>query len=236
VTLLVKLAGTGAALALCMAAPAASAAIVTATYTGTVSGTSLFGDTGGAFDSGGVFGALTDLEGVDFTAVFTFDTHLGQRFLLPFQDQLIGGALGGGVETPYLSAILTIEDVDYAFQSDLLAFALVVTDFLDSSTFHQAASGFDFLIAGLQNPGLPLNLTGPFDGGYFANSPDNPVLGEFLVTDGNVALAHGYLAADHLTITSSSAPEPATWGLMLLGFFGLGAAVRRQRRDLAVLA
>ncbi len=29
-------------------------------------------------------------------------------------------------------------------------------------------------------------------------------------------------------------PEPATWGLMLVGFFGLGSALRRRRAALAV--
>ena len=211
-----------------LAASAASAAIVTATYTGKVSGTNLFGETGGAFDNGGVFGTLADLEGVDFTAVFTFDTHLGQRTTMPNQDQLVGGAPFGLV-SPYLSAILTIEGIDHAFQSDFLAFALVVTDGLDFSTLHQVSNGFSFLSAGLQNPGLPLNLAGPFSGDYLANSPDNPVLGEFLVS-GEVALAHGYLAASHLTISSASVPEPATWGLMLIGFGGLGLMARRARR------
>ena len=31
-------------------------------------------------------------------------------------------------------------------------------------------------------------------------------------------------------------PEPATWGLMILGFGGVGAAIRRRRRPLAAFA
>ena len=36
-------------------------------------------------------------------------------------------------------------------------------------------------------------------------------------------------------ITFASAPEPATWGLMLLGFGGLGAALRGRRQACLVL-
>jgi hypothetical protein len=35
------------------------------------------------------------------------------------------------------------------------------------------------------------------------------------------------------SITSDFVPEPATWTMMLVGFFGLGAMVRRSRRMLA---
>ena len=33
-----------------------------------------------------------------------------------------------------------------------------------------------------------------------------------------------------LTVLSSGTPEPATWAMMLLGFLGVGAALRRRRR------
>ncbi|THD72156.1 MAG: PEP-CTERM sorting domain-containing protein [Phenylobacterium sp.] len=36
--------------------------------------------------------------------------------------------------------------------------------------------------------------------------------------------------------TVTALPEPATWGLMLLGFGGLGAVLRRRRADLALAA
>jgi|HubBroStandDraft_2_1064218.scaffolds.fasta_scaffold59440_2 hypothetical protein len=40
----------------------------------------------------------------------------------------------------------------------------------------------------------------------------------------------------NLDLTISSAPEPSAWALMLLGVFGLGAALRSQRRKAVALA
>ncbi len=43
----------------------------------------------------------------------------------------------------------------------------------------------------------------------------------------------GYLALDNVSVTSltSAAPEPTTWAMMLVGFGGLGAAMRGRRRQ-----
>jgi hypothetical protein len=229
VTLFLKLAATSAALALCLGASAASATIVTATYTGSITGTTPQGDPGAAFDKTGVFGSLMNLDTQDFTATFVFDTNLGQRATIAGQDQLVGGAIVG-LASPFLSASLTIEGVTHAFQSDVLGFALVVTDGAHNATLHLVESGFDFLSAGLQNPALPLDLTVPFSGDYSLGDPASPTVGEFLISDGTNPVAHGYLDASHLTITASAAPEPAAWGLMLMGFGGLGAMARRARR------
>jgi hypothetical protein len=229
VTLFLKLAAASAAMALCLGASAASAAIVTATYTGSVTGTGLQGDTGAAFDNTGVFGSLTDLDTQGFTATFVYDTNLGQHFGDASQDQLVSGSIFG-LSSAFLSANLTIEGVTHGFQSDVLGIALVVTDGAHNAILHVVESDFDFLTAGLQNPNLPLDLTAPFSGDYLLGDPENPVVGEFLVSDGTNAVAHGYLLSDHLTITSSAAPEPAAWGLMLVGFGGLGAMARRARR------
>jgi hypothetical protein len=41
-------------------------------------------------------------------------------------------------------------------------------------------------------------------------------------------------AIDNISI--SAVPEPATWAMMILGFFGLGSALRSQRRRVAYAA
>ena len=38
---------------------------------------------------------------------------------------------------------------------------------------------------------------------------------------------------DNVTVSSAAVPEPATWGLMILGFGGAGALLRRRRAALA---
>jgi len=41
--------------------------------------------------------------------------------------------------------------------------------------------------------------------------------------------AQAYAGPITLTVLSSGTPEPATWAMMMLGFLGLGAALRRRR-------
>jgi hypothetical protein len=58
---------------------------------------------------------------------------------------------------------------------------------------------------------------------------------EIMSTDGNVLLAE--LNATGGTLNQTSAvPEPGTWGMMLLGFVGLGFAFRQRRRMVGVAA
>jgi hypothetical protein len=44
------------------------------------------------------------------------------------------------------------------------------------------------------------------------------------------------VALDSFTVSIASVPEPATWGMMLVGFGGLGAAMRTSRRAKAAAA
>ena len=59
--------------------------------------------------------------------------------------------------------------------------------------------------------------------------------GEYMIEAGAVNVGDGsmpsYLLLDAFRV---SVPEPATWALMLTGFFGMGAMLRRQRRPLPV--
>jgi PEP-CTERM motif len=54
------------------------------------------------------------------------------------------------------------------------------------------------------------------------------------VVDYNI---QGSAALSNVTTSSSAVPEPSTWGMMLLGFVGLGfAGYRRARAGHATLA
>jgi hypothetical protein len=45
-----------------------------------------------------------------------------------------------------------------------------------------------------------------------------------------------YYTLDDVSVTAAGVPEPASWALMLTGFFGLGATLRGARRRTAVSA
>jgi len=51
-----------------------------------------------------------------------------------------------------------------------------------------------------------------------------------------VAIAQGNADQELSGVTAIGTPEPATWGLMLLGFGGLGAALRSRRKAAAAVA
>jgi PEP-CTERM motif len=58
----------------------------------------------------------------------------------------------------------------------------------------------------------------------------------FMIYDTNPVANGNDFGLDDIHVTGGAAPEPASWALMLLGFGGLGAALRSRRRGLVATA
>jgi hypothetical protein len=84
----------------------------------------------------------------------------------------------------------------------------------------------------LSNPGNPLDLTNPGQIGLMAYTPES--FGDGLGAGGTGADPR----TDNLGVSitnftfpggGNAVPEPATWAMMIMGFGGIGAVVRRRR-------
>ena len=201
---------SAAGLAALLWAPA-SAAVYTATYTGTVSS---------GFDSTGVFGvAATSLTGDAFTAVYTYNTALGVRATVPgVSDSVTGGSY---ISQPSVaSATLTINGVTVSFSGAQASSAdaepgyvaeyagSTVSDYVDNNVYAATLTA-------------TLDETSAFTVGTAAH-PDY-----FSIAAGGQT-ASGAFNTD--TIQIDAAPEPATWAMMLVGVGLTGARLRRVRR------
>ncbi len=89
-------------------------------------------------------------------------------------------------------------------------------------TFAGMNSQFDPKTGKLLSTGLGNHLTSNAGGWWFSAD----------IYDGATKQTYNVAARDAFT-TVAAIPEPATWGLMILGFGGVGAVLRRQRRMLA---
>ena len=212
----------------CLGAGQAGATVVTGTFSGLI-------DHGS--DYAGVFGpANASLSGLRYEEKFTYDTSKGQRLTLPTVD----GIAQVGQET-VLTYELTINGV-----TDIVH--------LTHDTFVDVLPGHDFRLGGLGGV-----YTTVFDIAYgdaFQNldhpkSFDDTVSGPGAPFPGFAQRAnesHGklnYLYYNMVFDTRrlefvgddahSSAPEPATWAMMLAGFFAVGGIARRNlgRRPLS---
>jgi len=79
----------------------------------------------------------------------------------------------------------------------------------------------DFISAGDPNAGQGASSQAYAGGDLFVNYPWGLV---------NYTTAHGISLRFKTFMDSSVVPEPATWGLLLVGFVGVGSALRRKRR------
>jgi hypothetical protein len=215
-------------------ASAASATVGEAVFTGFVQA---------GVGSVGSFGVI---GGQAFTAVYDFDTALGTHILAPGQREINYGGTGPGGATPILSTSLTINGVTRAFDASAYGNDQTFTEFVGTPAGAMLSDDILF-VASSADGGQLLNYfnTAPhLMGGDFSHSfsvtPSGPgaigTVGRFnLPGAGSINLN-----ADHLTVTmrldNAGVPEPAAWAMMLVGFGGLGAALRRRRAAAAIAA
>ena len=89
----------------------------------------------------------------------------------------------------------------------------------------------DFLWSGAW---YQLNIQGGSLSVYALDGQKNPILGKSYV-NGYVNIGNtGLTNQQPYDIPSAGVPEPGTWAMMLIGFFGAGFAVRRGRRALVL--
>ncbi len=220
------------AVGLLMAATPASAALVLATYTGAVASGS---DLTGFFHDG------SDLTGDSFTAHFVIDTALGQSLNDPVYDARFGGPGFGGGVSPILSADFTLNGVTDNFTMGQDGAGNVFAKdgweqtffYANSNTTVGTLTDWDFLQLFVLSSPSPVLLASNYTGTNITVLGDPLETNKVsrLVTDNGTIIANYSfdLAPTTVTLSVLSVPEPQTWAMMLGGFFGLGAMLRRRR-------
>jgi hypothetical protein len=219
-------------------AGSASAAVMTITYTGTFSGD----------DFAGVIGAAgVHFDDSAFTASFTYDTAKGSLSDFGGTAQYLQGGSAIGAEPAVTSALLTVDghttdlteaynesaetygpdyDVPYSFRVAGQVEENSTTSFSTGDTFGY----LNFYLGGYG--AAPARLDQAWEGavdGYGSLSA-----GVFDAEGGggptiSLSFAPTFVQVRNLD-AGAAVPEPASWALMLTGFFGLGGAVRLSRR------
>jgi len=203
-----------------LAATSASAAVMVATYGGTVVG---------GLDYGNVFGlgGGASLAGQVFTETFTYDTQAGIDDGEPGFYQEQDGGTAWGAPSPMLGAALIIAGRTYEVAGELNSEVVSATG-VESLHRAEGAAGSLFLYLDYNSPGdlaAPVAITGGALGG-----------GTFRLYGAGGLLASGTLHPETLTIagvapTGGAVPEPQTWAFMVAGLGLAGSALRRHGRS-----
>lgn len=209
----------------------AGAAIMQATFIGTL--------TGGA-DTTGIFGqAGGDLSGQAYSSTYEFNTALGE-FVPLGADAVLGYVQVGGAGTssplfpsPVLNASVTIAGVavsiDPVLGGDFGGAGLTGYPVFDVDAL-AGSNHFRSWVGNIHFGVLNNDPTHTFSG---SGSGPGSGLSTFAYASGTSAFSAMGTAASVLVIClrdcPAAVPEPATWALMLSGFIGLGAALRRRR-------
>jgi hypothetical protein len=175
-------------------------------------------------------------------------------YLLQYSDAFGTGSFGtvnvtgGPTDLHFVVSLISDKIIDtgshYAFSMNLggSGFALVgpaTTDFTLSTgtSSNSPFTGFDLALNCIAcGPGASKpwgsSLTFDITGANLSVKAANPYNGHTIYFATDVVGAQGLTGA--IGGGAVVVPEPASWGLMILGFGGIGAAMRTRRRALAV--
>jgi hypothetical protein len=206
--------------AMAFVSTAASAAIVTETFTGTVAGT----------DSGGFFGTANTSLNTTFIATYVFDTNNVGPGFSPGSTDIYGGS-GYPLPDPLISATLVINGHTFSSNGSW-ASELTVRNNAAFQGYAFAGTAWDRyfntgILSTSPNAPAPISVTSPFS--YSYQSGD--------ISNGHFVFGSEQLNLFPTTVTLTAAvPEPSTWAMMILGFAGIGFMAYRRRSTAALAA
>jgi hypothetical protein len=144
---------------------------------------------------------------------------------------IVNGSTGGGGTLPVYTANGTFGPGAYSFSAS-------VADVCCNSSFGNNPNGPSQLLFEISSDGFLTNTliaqytTNPPDAGMFnpvnANFTANQTF-EFRIIDGSIVASGNDFAIDNLVL--SAVPEPSTWAMMILGFFGVGFMAYRRKNE-----
>ena len=153
-------------------------------------------------------------------------------------DSRFGGpqAFCGDPLSPILEASITINGITDYFNVNGAGYANVTSNptgwrqtffalgFFDNNSYHK-------LQLFVLNAPNPLLLESEFTGSDLGNLGPP---GEVPYAEGRILGSKNYrLALSNRSVTLTAIPEPATWGLMIIGFASIGMVLRSRRQMLA---
>ena len=225
--MLTKALAAMAVVAVVATASTASATIFDITFTGTVAADGQ--DPLSGLDVGNFFGG-GNLAGDAFAATFLLDTTKGIPVtgdIPPFgiESGWVGGAEFGTISMFDIVA-LSINNHTVSFATnirDVQYYGEGGSTFFDSDSMGQVAQLYNSYIS------VEAFVNSPYPLRTFRSSATNieGIYDIYNYIDNDASYDYGDLVTTSISMTSL--PEPTSWALMILGFGGIGAAMRRHK-------
>jgi hypothetical protein len=219
---------TIATFALTLLSTAASADIITETFTGTVTGV----------DSSGYFGTAGAILNTSYTSTYVINTSLAGAFQYTSGGE--SGTYGGttyGLPNPVTSASIVINGITFTVATPYYYSERFI---LEKSTGTFFTDGYVDASCGGAYCGQLYNIVETGD----PNAPNQTSLNTLFATytvRGDTGSGGFSIGLDNLnltdgTVTVAAVPETSTWAMLILGFCGVGFMGYRKRKLIPVAA
>lgn len=157
-------------------------------------------------------------------AAFSFAPAAFAAQSISFSPPAADGSISGTFQNEGINAGSFSDSFSFSYPSAGLGGATISSIFSVNQN-----NNVDFTSVTLNGTALNIGVTGDVEFRFLNNLPVPAGLQSLLVT--GTSGGNGSYAG---TLSFGAVPEPATWGMLIIGFGGIGMAMRRRQKSLRV--